>query len=74
VDVERSPVIERAESAFLEGQVFMRLHVKDGATTRILEGTLNVTDLGLSGKLFEWGDSPCGGRWQVHRVTASLSH
>lgn len=74
VDVERSPVIERAESAFIDGQVFMRLHVKDGATTRILEGTLNVTDLGLSGKLFEWGDSPCGGRWQVHRVTATLSH
>jgi hypothetical protein len=74
VDVERSSVIERAEAAFLEGGVFMRLHVKDGATTRILEGTLNVTELGLSGKLFEWGDSPCGGRWQVHRVTASLSY
>lgn len=69
-----SSVIERGDAVFLNGEVFMRLHVKDGATTRVLEGTLSITELGLSGRLFEWGDSPCGGRWQVHRVVTSLSH
>lgn len=74
VDVEKSGAVEHGEAVFLNGEVFMRLHVKDGNATRILEGTLQLTELGLSGKLFEWGDSPCGGRWQVHRITASLSH
>lgn len=74
IDIEESGPIERAESAFVDGEVFMRLHVKDGNATRILEGTLQVTALGLGGKLFEWADSPCGGRWQVHRVEATLSH
>lgn len=74
VDIEESPVIERADAVFLDGEVFMRLHVKDGNATRILEGTLQITDLGLSGKLFEWGDSPCGQLWALHRVEASLSH
>lgn len=74
VHVSPSSAIERGEAVFLDGEVFIRLRVKDGAMTRVLEGTLKVTELGLSGKLFEWGDSGCGGRWQVHRVVASLSH
>jgi hypothetical protein len=74
VHVDRNGAIQRGDAVYLDGDVFMRLHVKDGAKTRVLEGTLKMTELGLSGKLFEWGDSPCGGRWQVHRVEASLSH
>ena len=74
IDIEKSGQIERADAAFIDGEVYMKLYVKDGNATRVIEGTLQVTELGLSGKLFEWGDSPCGGRWQVHRVTASLSH
>jgi hypothetical protein len=74
VHVAPSSAIERGEAVFLDGEVYMRLHVRDGAMTRVLDGTLKVTELGLSGKLFEWGDSGCSGRWQVHRVEASLSH
>jgi hypothetical protein len=74
VHVAQTGVIERGDAVYLDGEVYMRLHVKDGANTRVLEGTLKMTELGLAGKLFEWNGSPCGGRWQVHRVEASLSH
>ena len=74
VHVAPSPVIERGEAVYLDGGVFLRLHIKDGATTRVLEGTLQLTELGLSGKLFEWAGTPCGKRWQVYRVESSLSH
>lgn len=73
IHVDPTGPIERAEAVWIDGEIFMRLHVKDGSSTRILEGSLVPTAMGLSGKLFEWKNSPCGG-WQVHRVTATFSH
>jgi hypothetical protein len=73
VDIELSGPIEYAEAVYLDEGVFLRIHVKGDNGTRVLEGTLTPTPLGLSGKLFEWGKTPCG-NWQVHKVTATLSH
>jgi len=72
-DIHPSGPIERAEAVYIEEGLFVRIHVKGDNGTRILEGTLTPTPLGLSGKLFEWGRTPCG-IWQVHKVTATLSH
>jgi hypothetical protein len=66
--------IERADAVYLDDELFLRLYIKDGDKTRIVEGTPTFTPLGLGGKMYEWKDAPCSRDWQVHRFTATLSH
>lgn len=74
IDVGLGGGIERAEAVYLDDELFLRLYIKDGDTTRVVEGTPAFTALGLGGKLYEWKDAPCSRSWQVHRFTATLSH
>ncbi|MGZ5432583.1 MAG: FG-GAP repeat domain-containing protein [Thermoanaerobaculia bacterium] len=68
-----STMIESAKAAYLPGELYVSLQIKDGVATRDLVGSLTPTAEGLTGKLFEWKPSPCG-RWAVHKVTAVATH
>jgi hypothetical protein len=64
-----SPALAAVRAVYLGGEIWVELHVKEGATTRVLSGELTPTRTGLAGKLMEWGDSPCGS-WEAHRFEA----
>jgi FG-GAP-like repeat len=71
VDVATSGVIQAASGASLPDKLYLEIHVKDGAGTRVLAGDLVPTPEGtLKGKLNEWQRTPCGRLWGSHKVTA----
>lgn len=65
-----SPVLVSAKAAYLPGELYVELDVKDGDTIRTLKGTLEATPDGLVGDLHELKPTPCGRKWAAHEVTA----
>jgi hypothetical protein len=70
VHFESTAVIESANAAYLPGELYVELRVKEGNTIRELIGTLEPTPNGLKGKLLELQPTPCGRLWAAHKVTA----
>jgi hypothetical protein len=56
--------------AYLPGELYVVLRMKDGNLIRELSGSLVPTPNGLRGLLWELEDTPCGRKWASHRITA----
>lgn len=73
--VEFTPdaVVQSAKAVSFPLGIYAELQVKDGATTRELQGWLTPTTEGLTGTLFEYKPA-CGGRYVTHKITAIPTH